>query len=93
MAFNVNRVPQDFREAMKHISAKQADNQNMRASEMAAKAPQAPKSAGDFCGDWNYETSIQHFHLRPSVSADTKSTATSKLKITPPPVFWGTLCP
>lgn len=39
------RVPKDFREAMKHISVKPADNSNMKTSDMAAKTSRAPKRA------------------------------------------------
>ncbi|XP_044076285.1 uncharacterized protein LOC122887282 [Siniperca chuatsi] len=39
------RVPQDFREAMKQITMKPADNSNIRKSDMAAKTPLARKRA------------------------------------------------
>lgn len=46
----INRVPQDFREVMKQISMKSADNSNTRTSDMAAKPAPVRKRAGNLCG-------------------------------------------
>ncbi|XP_045908229.1 uncharacterized protein LOC123972687 isoform X1 [Micropterus dolomieu] len=45
------RVPQDFREVMKQISMKSADNSNTRTSDIAAKPAPVRKRAGKCFGD------------------------------------------
>ncbi|XP_051255716.1 uncharacterized protein LOC127363214 isoform X3 [Dicentrarchus labrax] len=41
------RIPEDFREAMKHISVKPADNSNIRSSDISAKTPPARRGDQD----------------------------------------------
>lgn len=79
--FLINRVPQEFREAMKQISVKPADSSSIRTLELAAKTPPAGRKPAAQSSSCKWKSSFKPIDDADDDSQDKKTVSPERVEL------------